>query len=96
MDTSCVKQSDSPGTLHTNREESDHRNADITDYYETPNKYVVDVPVLGGAVSKTYIRLPESRNHCHAITAHYRGLKLPPRRQLEFFAQRFDNYIYNK
>ena len=31
-----------------------------TNYYEMP-KYVVDV--LGGAVSKTYRRLPQSRNH---------------------------------
>ena len=61
MDTSCVKQSDSPSTLDTYWEEPDQRNTDnITNYYDTP-KYVVDI--LGGAVSKTYRRLSESRNH---------------------------------
>ena len=40
----------------------DQENTDnSTDYYDTPTKYVVGV--LGGPVSKTYRRLPESRNH---------------------------------
>ena len=61
MDTSRVKQSDSPSTLHTYRREPDQRNiGNITNYYDTP-KYVVDV--LEGAVSKTKIRLPGSINH---------------------------------
>ena len=58
--TSCVKQSDSPSTLHTYWEEPDQRNTDnSTKYYDTP-RYVVDV--LGGSVSKTYRRLPESKS----------------------------------
>ena len=47
MDTSCVKQSDSPSTLHT----YEIQTASLTTrYYDTPN-YVVDV--LEGAVSHT-------------------------------------------
>ena len=66
VDTSCVKQSDSPSTLYTYCGEPDQRNTDTsTNYYDT-SKYVIDV--LGGAVSKTYRRLPESRNHRHVIT----------------------------
>ena len=65
----CVKQSDSPSTLHTFWEEPDLRNTDtITNYNSTP-KYVVDV--LGGAVLTTYRRLPESRNHRHLTTNTY-------------------------
>ena len=66
MDTSSVKQSDSTSTLHTYWEEPDQRHTynSSTNYYDTP-RYVVDV--LGGAVSKTYRRLPESRNHRHVI-----------------------------
>ena len=67
MDTCCVKQSDSPSTLHTHWEEPDQRNTgNSTNYCDTP-KYVV-VDVLGRAVSKTYRRLPESRYHRHIIT----------------------------
>ena len=64
VDTSCVKQPDSPSTLHTYWEELDQINTDHSaNYYDTP-KYVVDV--LGGAVSESYIYyLPESRNHRH-------------------------------
>ena len=62
MDTSCcVKQSDSPSTLDTYWEKSNQ-----TKYYGT-RKYVVDV--LEGAMSKTYRRLRESRNHRHVITS---------------------------
>ena len=58
MDTSCVKQSDSPSTLHTYLEKSDYKNTDnSTRFYDT-SKYVVDV--LGGAVSKAYRRLPRA------------------------------------
>ena len=65
MDTSSVKQSDSPSTLDTYWEEPDQTRTDnSTNYYDTP-KYVVDV--LGGVVSKTYIRLPESRNYRHGL-----------------------------
>ena len=88
-DASCVKQS---GTLKyvvhilggtvSNKYRHHH-------YYDT-SRYVVYV--LGEAVSKTYRCLPESRNYQHV--EHYRGLKLPPRRQLEMFAQRFDNCRY--
>ena len=56
-----VKQSDSPSTLGMYWEEPDQTNTDnSTNYYDTP-KYVVDV--LKGVVSKTYRRLPESRNY---------------------------------
>ena len=55
-----MKYSDSPSTLRTYWDEPDQTNTDnITNYYDAP-KYVVDV--LGGAVSKTYRCLPESRN----------------------------------
>ena len=67
METSYVKRSDSPSTLHTYWEEPGQRNTDnITYYYDTP-KYVVKV--LGGAVSKTYRRLPETRNRRNDIIA---------------------------
>ena len=63
----CVKQSDSPSMLGTYQEEPDQTNTDnSTNYYDTP-KYVVDVFV--GAVSKTYRRLPERRNHRHGWEA---------------------------
>ena len=43
MDTSSVKQSDSPSTLDTYWEEPDQTSTDnSTNYYDTP-KYVVDV-----------------------------------------------------
>ena len=60
MDTSCcVKQSNNPSSLDTYWEESNQINTDnSTSYYDAP-KYVVDV--LGGAVSKTYRHLSESR-----------------------------------
>ena len=71
MDSSSVKQSDSPSTLDTCWEELDQTNADnITNYYDTP-KLVVDV--LGRAVSKTYRRLPESRNFRHSNSRYYRN-----------------------
>ena len=58
-----VKQSDSSSTLRTYWEEPNQANTDnITNYYDRP-KYVVDI--LGGAVSKTYRRLSEHRNHRH-------------------------------
>ena len=48
VNTSYLKQSDSPSTLHTYWEELDQRNTDnSTNCYDTP-KHVVDV--LGGAV----------------------------------------------
>ena len=56
MDTSSLKQSDSPSTLDTYWEGPDQANTDnSTNYCDTP-KYVVDV--LGGAVSKTCFRGP--------------------------------------
>ena len=87
MDTFCVKQSDSPSTLHACWGEPDQRNTNnITNYYDTP-KYVVDG--LGGAVSKTYRRLPESRNHRHVITDIIAGSSCRRGGSLIFF-QRFD------
>ena len=54
-----MKQSDSPSTLRTYWGELDQTNTDNSPtYYDTP-EYVVDV--LGGAVSDTYRRLPESK-----------------------------------
>ena len=61
-----MKQSDSPSTLDTYWEEPDQINIDSSINYYGKSKYVVDV--LGGAESKTYRRLPESRNHRHVIT----------------------------
>ena len=87
-DTSYVKQPDSPSMLHTYWKEPGLRNTDnSTNYYGTL-KYVVDV--LGGAVSKTYIRLPESRNHPHVLTT-LSGAQVVTARQLESFVQRFDS-----
>ena len=64
VDISCVKQSKSPSTLHTYWEEPNQRNTHYsTNCYDT-SKYAVDV-LSGGAVPKTYRRLPESRNHRH-------------------------------
>ena len=58
-----VKQLDSPSTLRTYWGGAYQTNTDSNNnYYDTP-KYVVDV--IRGAVSKTYRRLPESRNHRH-------------------------------
>ena len=49
--------------MHTYWEKPCQRNTDnSTNYYDTP-KYVVHV--LRGAVSKTYRRLPETRNYLH-------------------------------
>ena len=61
-----MKQSDSPSTLRAYWGEPYQTKIDnnSTNYYDTP-KYVIDV--LGGAVSETYIRLPESRNQQHVI-----------------------------
>ena len=65
MDTSCVKQSDKSKYV-AYWEEPHQRNVDNnTNYYDTP-KYVVHV--LGGAVSKTYRRISESRDHRQVIT----------------------------
>ena len=67
MDTACcVKQSDSPSTLDTYREEPDERNIDTGTNYDDTSKNAVDA--LEGAVSRTYIRVPESRNSRHGIT----------------------------
>ena len=85
MGTSCVKQSDRPSTLHTYWQEPDKKNTDnITNYYDTP-KYVVDV--LGGAVSNTYRRLPESRNHRHVITDFIAGSSCRRRNSLIFCSE---------
>ena len=66
MDTfCCVKQSDSQVRCTGIGGDPNQRNTDkdnSTNYYDTP-KYVVDV--FGGAVSKTYRHLPESRNSQH-------------------------------
>ena len=60
-----MKESDSSSTLRTYWEGAGPTNTDNgTNYYDMP-KYVVDV--LGRAVSKTYRRLPESRNHRHPL-----------------------------
>ena len=87
MDTSCcVKQSDSPSTLDTFWEEPDQRKTNnSTNYYDTP-KYVVDA--LGGAVSKTYKRLPEGRNHRHVITDFLEGSSCHRGGSLKFLLRR--------
>ena len=75
MNTSCVKQSDTPRTLHTYWEEPDEKNTDnSTNYYNTP-KYAVDV--LGGAVSKIYIRLSEGKNRRQAPSSTSQGSAEP-------------------
>ena len=53
--------------LGTFWEEPNQRNTDNNTSYDDTPKYVVDV--VGGAVSKTYRRLPESRNHRQIILA---------------------------
>ena len=79
-----VKQSDSPSTLYTylGGVESDNS----TNYYDTPT-YVVDV--LGGAMSKSYRRLTESRNPRHIITILSRAQVVTAGAAC-FFVQRFD------
>ena len=52
--------------LYTCWKEPYQRHTDYNTNYDGTPKYVVDV--LGGAVSKTYRRLPGIRNHLHVIT----------------------------
>ena len=59
MDSSSVKQSNEPKYVGHGLGGAGPNIDYSTSYYDTP-EYVVDV--LGGAVLKTYRRLPESRN----------------------------------
>ena len=63
MESSCAKQLDSPSTFHAYWEEPDQRNTEYVQHYNYHDKPKYVVEVLGGAVSKTYRHLPESRNH---------------------------------
>ena len=66
MDISCAKQSDTPKyvvhLLGRYRRNTDNN----TNYCDDTSKYVVHA--LEEALSKTYRRLPENRNHRHVIS----------------------------
>ena len=69
-----MKQSDSPSTLDTYWEEPDQRNTgNNSTNDDDPPEYVIDI--LGGAVSKTHRRLPESRNHRHKRVRYHERLQ---------------------
>ena len=65
-----MKQSDSPRTSDTYREEPNQTKTDnSTSFYDTP-KYAVAI-LLGGLVSKTYRRFPESKNYRHIARRYF-------------------------
>ena len=66
VDTSCVTQSGTPKCVVHVLEGPASKKYRQQFYYDHTQKYAINV--LGRAVSKTYICLPESRNYRHVIT----------------------------